>query len=184
MVIGQVATHKEIKARWAYAEVRSTRFPVYPHLTASLQKRLDGGANFDDLTEADWDELIEGLVKARNQKIVDNVGTRSYRVVEWSIVELMGCLVLPSYDAAKQGMMTQYSIFDSSPRWVDAQGNPDVSDARVAAEAIGRPLGPHGGAIAIDVGGGKLLLLEGYTRSQLFVHFSPLGTKLLVWVPI
>lgn len=64
---GQLATAKEIKARWGFGEVLSDRFrgPYKQILQTALYNQITGGCRFNDVQQNDWEFLIQGLNTAR-----------------------------------------------------------------------------------------------------------------------
>jgi hypothetical protein len=182
---GQTATAREIKARWAFNEVLSDRFgaPYSAILPQALYAKVKAGCKFNDIDEADWDLLIQGLNTARDPSftgIIDAGGSNGYICLEWSIEDLMNAKVIPSFgvDLCYRHFLTMFPV--SKPT-----GAVDLSDPRFKAWAtpvVGPPSFVQSEPLISIKVGSDHMLIEGYTRSILWVRSA--AKPLLVWVPV
>ena len=179
---GQIATAREIKARWAFSEVRSDRFggPYSTMLAQPLYDQVNAGCHFEDLPESCWDGLIQGLNTARHASftgIIDAFGLGGYVCTEWSVEDLMNARVIPKFG---EGLC--YREFLTMSPMSQLSGALDLCDPRFKAWAT--PVKPASFVqteplISIKAGADHMLI-EGYTRSILWVR-NP-GRSLLMWV--
>lgn len=181
---GRIATAREIKARWAFSEVRSDRFggPYRTVLAQPLYNQVMEGCDFSDIQQSHWDDLIRGLNTARNARftgIIDAFGLSGYICAEWSVEDLMNAKVIPKFG---EGLC--YREFLTMSPMSQLTGAIDLGDPRFNAWATPvktcsfvqtEPL------IAIKAGSDHMLI-EGYTRSILWVRSA--GKSLLMWVSV
>jgi hypothetical protein len=186
--VGQVATTHEVKARWAFAEMKSIRFgDAYPN--SDLKQKAVDGVPFCELTLDEHNELVTQLhTHARGDFSHSVDGCLEYICEGWSKSQLLQAWALPAFHPQGQNQCIPYSVFHTSPSLTDSSGNPQPSDPRsqpLAAEAFGasepgivvdlplnHPLLPTGGSV----------LLEGYGRSRHFMN-DPSAERFLVWRP-
>jgi len=168
----------EVKARWAYGEINSTRFRAhYPRVLAPTILQLAASkAPFSAVQHQAWPSLVAALKGARNPRFVDNLDQASfYECSAWTIQDLLNATTIPN--------------FRSLPYWKFLAFPPELpgsqivlSDPRQAAHAI--PYDPdfrvQEPLISI-VQGEQKILLEGYLRSILWLR-NPIH-DLLIWVP-
>jgi hypothetical protein len=179
---GQMATAREVKARWAFSEVCSDRFggPYSAILAPPLYHQVTGGCHFEDLPESCWDNLIQGLNTARQESftgIIDAFGLGGYVCMEWSVEDLMNARVIPKFG---EGLC--YREFLTMSPMSQLAGALDLCDPRFRAWAT-----PVKAASFVQTeplisikAGADHMLIEGYARSILWVR-SP-GKSLLMWV--
>jgi hypothetical protein len=179
---GQMATAREVKARWAFSEVRSDRFggPYSTILAPPLYDQVTAGCHFEDLPESCWDNLIQGLNTARQEsftRIIDAFGLSGYVCMEWSVEDLMNARVIPKFG---EGLC--YREFLTMSPMSQLTGALDLCDPRFRAWAT-----PVKAASFVQTeplisikAGADHMLIEGYARSILWIR-SP-GKSLLMWV--
>lgn len=189
-IIGRTITAHELKARWAYSELRSPRFGEnYTGLgPLRLYQMSAKGVPFSELGKADHDPLVEMLNHGRSPSMVAAIGNRAdtYRCEAWTKGQLSHTWVLPIYNPAANGICIRYYDFYLGSPIIGPSGEIDETDARVAAQAI--PLNysvdtAHEPGIVVRVGASSLMLLDGYLRSILFMRSSDSGHRFRVWVP-
>lgn len=182
-MIGTRATAQEIKARWAYSEIPSSRFGKHyvGHTPAHLDGLARSGAPFSQVASTDWPTLVSLIENfGRDKSFVDNIdvnGGPHYVCAGWGVQDLLNCLTIPVFDQAP------YPVFLSRPPNRDALGQVDDADPRYCAYNL--PFSPHftqsEPAIVIRPGGANMLL-EGYLRSILWLRLPT--TPFLVWLPV
>jgi len=178
----QTATAREVKARWAFSEVRSDRFggPYRAVLAQPLYNQVTEGCDFSDIQQSYWDNLIQGLNAARGARftgIIDAFGLNGYVCMEWSVEDLMNAKVIPRF-----GQDLCYREFLTMCPMSQLTGALDLNDPRI--KAWGTPVKAasfvqNEPLISIKTGADHMLI-EGYTRSILWVR-SP-GKSLRMWV--
>jgi hypothetical protein len=181
---GKIATAREVKARWAFSEVRSDRFggPYRSVLAQPLYDQVAGGCHFSDIPESQWDSLIEGLNTARRASftgIIDAFGLGGYVCTEWSVEDLMNAKVIPKF-----GEDLCYREFLTMCPMSPLTGALDLCDPRFKAWATPVKTGcfvQTEPLISIKAGADHMLI-EGYARSILWVR-SPCKS-LLMWVSV
>lgn len=177
---GRIATVEEVKARWAYAEVNSSRFGdkfdnlLAPRLLETARQRVA----FDDIARSDWPELVAALVASRSEDYVEQIdwyGASHYRCVHWRASRLLNCLTLRLFG------LIPFFRFLAMPHRTDGDGNPRPADPRYASTMI--PFDPdyvvEEPVVVHDKG--YEMLLEGYLRSILWLR-NPVK-PLPVWLP-
>ncbi|MCB2059177.1 MAG: hypothetical protein R3E09_13145 [Novosphingobium sp.] len=178
---GRVATVEEVKARWAYAEVKSTRVGISyePCLSPGRIERARQGDPFEDIPRDEWPSLVSALAQARPSRFVEQIhiyGADHYECVHWRPSDLLNCLTLPIF-----GLVPFYR-FLAMPYRMDDEGNPRRDDPRyVAANLPYDDAFTVEGPIIVVRDKGHDMLLEGYLRSILWLR-NP-GRPLAVWLP-
>lgn len=188
--IGDRASASEIRARWAYSEMRSSRFrarfgPVYGDLIV----KANSGVSFSELRQADRDRLLLALNATRNPDFAGHVDAAAvmFECQTWTENELLNAWALPEFNPPNRDYCISYKTF------LMAGGPPDLAsledcDPRVewhrqnsSAEAneyqqeepiivIGKP--------------GTYIILDGYFRTLAFVNSPEKSKGLLAWIPL
>jgi len=175
------ASAGEIKARWAYSELFSSR--LGQRLAAVLPARLQDCRKhrppFEDLTEADHKALVHALKTLRPASFIDLIdapGSTHYELSQWTAAQLLGCLTLPQFGPVR------YFQFLAG-RHEDRSDKPTIpADPRLEAATI-----PFDENFSVEFPVIALksrehyILIDGYLRSILWLR-NPLKT-LPVWVP-
>ena len=134
-MLGKIVPVEEVKARWAYAETRSSRFGADydPVLPARLVESARNGVPFDQIAPEDRPLLAEALPQARVRRFVEQVhffGADHFECVHWSASELLNCLTLPIF-----GLVPIFR-FLAMPHRTDADGNVREDDPRHVAVSL------------------------------------------------
>ena len=181
-VKGQIATSKEVKARWGFGEVLSEEFgsPYKNILPANVYDHIRKGNSFDDLDPNHWDILIQGLNTARLPSFTDGIdqyGSNGYICTEWSIDDLMKAKVIPMFG------QVLYREFLTLPPERTKEGILNPADPRCRVWGVSlQPAFVQGEPLITVLIGAEHLLVEGYTRSLLWLR-NPTN-PLLVWTSI
>jgi len=182
-MIGHVITAQEVKARWAFSEITSSRFGVFYRrlLPSSLYDFAKSGGAFANVDEAEWVNLEKALKTVRPAGFVDNItgvaGAAQYECVGWSVGDLLNCTTLPVF-----GEVPYWQFLVLPPKQDERTGKTQSTDPRSLSHTISfdpsfqvqEPL------IAIGLSD-KKMLFEGYLRSILWLR-NP-QEPLIAWFP-
>lgn len=182
-MLGTTATAEEVKARWAYSEISSSRFGKYyiGHTPAHLEALAKTSAPFSQVSSQDWPTLVSLIeTYGRNKLFVDNIdihGSPRFVCTAWGIQELLNSWTVPAFG------QLPYPVFLSRPPARNATGGVDDADPRYCAQSI--PFDPNFKQTepAIIIKPGVNMLLEGYLRSILWLRLNDPNTPFLVWLP-
>jgi hypothetical protein len=178
---GTVIGIEELKARWAYTEITSSRYGGFyrQRLGAAVVDLADRSTRFGDLPRSELPELAAALEAVRPPAFVDLVrryGADRYECVHWRLSQVLNCRTLPQY-----GTVPFYT-FLAQPMARDAANEPRRSDPRYVANAVPESEVSAVAEPAIAVVIGKHpILVDGYLRTILWLR-KP-GDALPVWVP-
>jgi hypothetical protein len=188
--VGDRVSASEIRARWAYSEMRSSRFrarfaPVYADLVVKANSRVA----FSELRQADRDRLLLALNAARNPEFVGYVDATAatYECRSWTENELFNAWALPEFNPTNRDYCISFRAFlsaaeppvlatldDSDPRveWQKQRSLCDTGEYRQDEPIIiiGKP--------------GTQIILDGYFRTLTFVNSRKRCKRLLVWIPL
>jgi len=178
----RVISVAEIKARWAYSEIISSRLGLTyrNHVSADIFKLAVRRKPFDAVPQALWPGLISALLTVRPPQfvsLVDQYGTGAFARAEWSPSTLLSCQTLPQYQ------MVPFFSFLAHPVARDSKGNLAGGDPRYEANRTrpGCDVGQAELAIA-GMANGRPILLDGYLRAILWLR-QPVAS-FPVWVPV
>lgn len=187
--IGQIASAAEVKARWAYAEMRSSRFRRYFEAGAytNLLEKAAAGIPFCRLSADEQARLIPALHVAKTEAYISSVdqASNTYECKGWTEGDLMNSWALSLFNRPEKRVCIPYRDFYHGHPGADPAVDLDDGDPRVAVltvppEADYRQLEP-----VIVIGKpGEYILLEGYLRSILFMRSRDKSKRLLAWVPL
>lgn len=186
LVPGQVATARELKARWAYSELTSSRAS-----DTYRQHRLDGlyelaaeGVDFDLLETNQKRRLAELLHLARSglPDIVDR--HHSYVLQPWSKGRLCQAYAISHFNTPAQTHFMPYYDFLHWARDIGPNGTEDTFDPRIVADSVPAGFGTPSSWGAIAVSDFPNVIIDGYLRSVLFMRDAPLTAKFPVWVAL
>lgn len=186
--IGQTATASELKARWAYAEMRSSRFRRHFEHAGyrDLLEKATAGIPFCKLSREEQQQLGPALHASRNEDFARSIEQHdTYECVEWTEDDLTRSWALPTFNPARDGRCISYQDFYSGAPDTSADGTPNVADPRVAAQKAEPEVAYRQQEPVIVIGRpGEYILLEGYFRSIQFKKSPDSSKRLLAWVPI
>lgn len=184
-MIGKVITRDELKARWAYAESRSSRFKgqYEPLLPPDLFTSANNGRPFDQISREEWPELIAALERERISLIGflgEPWGASEFKCVGWDVPGLLSSPAMGNFFADEQ--QRGYFCFLAWPTKQTHDGKADTHDPRYAAagRAFDRNFRVEEPLIAVR-SNGHHILIDGYLRSILWLR-NPVE-PLPVWVP-
>jgi hypothetical protein len=187
-MIGDIASAHVVKARWAYAELTSTRFGRRYRGRGSrhIHDAAAAGRPFSQLTAADIDELVVMLSRAREHEFLAAVDAHPRFCCEALTREQVAQLhVLPTFWPKGQ-VPTEYMTYMDFYSQTFGRGNvPLKADPRAIAKGIDPSMliGEQEPVIVIRISR-RQLLLEGYLRSVLFMRHPDQSLRLRAWLPI
>jgi hypothetical protein len=164
---GKIITHREVAARWSYAEITgrfaaeyATRHPEAA--SVALMTKIRSGTLFDDLNQAERDQLSNWFDTGyrRDYATVFNAWYRSFRGESWTKSQLAAVYTPSSTEPSGEGR-----------------------DAAVAADAVPTASTQQEPLIIGHRDDGKLALWEGTCRASLFARAADEDAQILVWVP-
>jgi hypothetical protein len=187
--IGQIADAAEVKARWAYAEMRSSRFR---HLFATgdyedLLQKAAAGIAFCQLDAVERRRLQAALQVAKTGPYIESVdgSADAYECKAWSEDDLMNAWALSLFNLPEKSQCIPFRDFYRVEPNTDAWLLLDDGDPRVAVRAVPTAVPYQQSEPVIIIGrAGEYLLLEGYLRSLLFMKSPDPSKRLLAWVPV
>lgn len=177
---------EELVARWAWAELGSSRFAgsLRAHAAPQIVARFEAGDDFEALSVEDHAHLAQALRATRPASFVDTLGTGSgaqFEIADWSVGDLLSAYVLPELGGCS------FVEFLARPPRLKDDGDEgarlDAIDPRVIALTI-----PFDSDYAIEgpiialTRAERAMLFEGYLRAILWLR-QP-RRKLQVWVPV
>ena len=176
--LGTIIGVAELKARWAYAEINSSRFGglYIPHVPPHIAEAARLGVPFNELEEQDWPTLAAILGQVRGPGLVDQLdqyGENGFECAHWDATKLLNSVTLPCFG------QVQYYRFLAMPGKATKAHD---TDPRLASAAI-----PFDESFCVEEPVIALQerdyarLLEGYLRSILWLR-NP-SAPLPVWVP-
>jgi hypothetical protein len=191
-MLGKIASHREIAARWSYAEVTGRFAQAYAEAhtdpaSIALIKRIKMGASFDDLGQAERDLLSTWFDTGyrRDYARALNGWYRSFRCESWTKSRLARVHTLPIIDPLGQGRSLAFLSYLAHPRRRLPNGDVDVRDPAVAADAVSidTPFVQREPLVIGHWDDGKLTLWEGNFRAVLFARTADPQAEVLCWVP-
>lgn len=179
---GYMASSIEIKARWAYSELTSSRIAwLYrKHDLDGLDEMAADGVDFEQLNSGHRQRLV-GLLHAVRPDLPTSVDTHHGYVLDtWSKGRLCQAFAIAHFNTPLRKTYLPFFDFLNRARDTGPGGTPEAGDPRVAADAIAGSTVPEWGAIAVfDF---PNLLIDGYLRAVLFMRDAPDSATLPVWV--
>ena len=190
---GATAARLEVRARWAYGEMCSTRFGAKYLSHKPSQGVLDcvsRGDAFESVAGGLWSELDSLLDLARPNEFHSHLSVyQTFTCVGWSKTDLNSAYALPAFSMPDKRNPIRYSEFfngrpntgawSNGTQWII--GFAEESDPRVAAfRTPDIPQRDPGIAVPYN---DSYILFEGYLRSILYMRTLDDQLKFLVWVP-
>jgi hypothetical protein len=189
---GKVITHRELAARWSYAEITGRFASKYatnhqdPQSVALINK-INNGISFGDLDQAERDQLANWFDTGyrRDCAKVFNAWYVSFRVESWTKSQLAAVYTLPINDPLGQGRSLTFGDYIAHARRRLPNGHVDIRDAAVAADSVpsATPFIQREPLVIGHRSDGKLALWEGKFRACLFSRVADQDAQILVWVP-
>jgi hypothetical protein len=186
-MIGLRAPALEVKARWAFGELTSSRFrkmyagigPKQIHDTAAAKNP------FSVLTADDHKTLAQMLDRARPERAAQVDASPLYRCEPWTKGQLAHAWALPDFHPPEKRRPLPYYDFYLGPPNTGPGGTPENTDPRVEAQRIpaGTPFNQFHEPVVVAGTPTQYLLLEGYFRSIMFMRAGDISQRLLAWVP-
>jgi hypothetical protein len=190
VAVGDRIDLRELQARWAYAELASSRVGhhyrrEFPENRVLFEK-VSNGELYDTVLPGEVDQLVimnewyrSGLVQPLQQY-------SAFVCESWTKDQLGRALTVPALDPRRQGRNVPILSFAVAPHFTRSDGTMEDTDPRVIANMI--PL-DHEFTQTEPVPvtpllNGQYLLLDGYLRSLLFLRSEDPDRHMLVWVPV
>jgi len=180
-----MASSTELRARWAYAEFKSSRFGQFYRNNDSteLGELADRQVDFDQLPARLRLRLVE-LHALNRREFGDIVDAHHTYVLDiWSKGRLCQASTMVHFGGGSQRTYIPYLDFLHGERLVSPDGAPDANDPRTEADSVPQDPTrgiPEWGCIAVN--DFPNVLIDGYLRSVLFMRDAPRDALLPVWV--
>ena len=171
-----MATVDEMKRRWVYSELGSPRWSAayaqHRGETPLLEKaRLR--VPFASLNAAELAQLLAYAPQSSQRGRMARLNNHpQYQLVDWDKAQLRATRTIQAYDALP---------YPEVLAGVCKPGE-EATDAREAAKSLPYYPGVWEAGIAVD-GPDTYLLLDGYTRSVVFMRDAPADGRFAIWVP-
>ncbi len=171
-----MATIDEMKSRWVYSELGSPRWgEAYAQLEGHtpLLEKASLHVPFSSLTEDERQQLLEYAPHSSRRGLMGRLSNHeNYHLEHWDKNQVRATKTTHGYGA------TTYDAFLAG----SAKPGEEATDAREAAKTL--PYYPGVWEAGIVVGEpGDYMLLDGYTRSVVFMREAPADAKFAVWTP-
>jgi hypothetical protein len=177
-----MASSVEVKARWAYSELSSSRAgAVYRRYELDgLDRMAAQSVGFDQLGRAQRMRLANVLDAVRTQLAEMADMHHSYVLDAWSKGRLAQAFAVSHFNTPSRiGHLPFLDFLNRAPE-AGPDGAPDGGDPRVVADRVTDSAMPEWGAIAVS--DFPNLLIDGYLRAVLFMRHAPDSATLPVWV--
>jgi hypothetical protein len=180
--LGQKISRDTLKARWAYAELTSSRFAnSYTGLVSDgLFARARGNVPFGELSENDRNELIEALNrhKGRCGLVPALAPHESFICVAWTREQLLATICVPGLQwIPLADLVSMRGPFERSHPRAAAKEIPSNQEIQQIEPIIVLP-------DFIDLEHRGPLLLEGTFRSVMFLRCRDPSARIMVWIPM
>jgi hypothetical protein len=187
LATGRIASTLEIKARWIYSELVSSRLGemhrAYPPLAEVSQLAL-AGVPFDDVPEAHHQALADAAALSHPMYMTLVNQHEKYVLTGWGKQQLAAAYVDKFFNTPRRNVPLRFRDFLIWSRNTGEGGTPNPMDPRVAADAIPPGTPPMTDAAPIVVGVGGNMIVDGYLRCTLFMRDAPANATLPVWVGV
>ena len=172
-MIGSIVTADEVKVRWAYSEMVSTRWGQhFAGKHQGLVQKAQSGVAFSTLTQLEKQELLQALSLSRPPAFVGSIDQSAsrYQWQQWTKGQLCQVYALAAFNPPlKNQHIAFYDFFIRFPD-TGTNGQPEDSDPRVVFAR--KPIlfdSNHEPVIFIGRPG-QYVLIEGTLRSIIFMH--------------
>lgn len=182
-MIGTVVEKDEVKARWGYCDLFSTRFAqgLSAHnLSANLRAKVSNGDPFSALDASERSELVAMAVAGPRSGLVALLDdTETYRCAGLTKGELAQVWAIPAFDPNGKQHLIPYLAFLAGARPAN-----EPHDPRRAADAVPTtdPFEQTEPGV-IGLVSTVPVLLDGYCRSVLFMRSENVHELYLAWMP-
>lgn len=171
-----MATVDEMKSRWVYSELGSPRWgEAYAQLRGHtpLLEKATLHVPFSSLTADERELLLDYAPNSSRRGLMARLSNHpAYHLEQWGKDKMRATHTIHAYGSVP------YEEFLSGHPSAGEHGN----DAREAAKKL--PYYPGTWEAGVAVGKrGEYLLLDGYTRSVVFMKEAPPDAKFAMWVP-
>ncbi len=185
MKCGDTVSLKEMKARWAFSEIRSPRLAADYHLdprVPPLSARI-GTATFESLSAADIDALVDIFETFRGNYLKHYLaGVRAFMVEEWSADQLARIYVMSEVDSTGAGRFQTFSEYAVAPR---PTGPAARLDPRVAAGSVPSSMTvPTADPLVVGKYKDFQVLIDGYFRGLIFMRSAAPAERIVMLVPV
>ena len=185
MKVGETVSLKEMKARWAFSEIRSPRLSADYHLdprVPPLSARM-GTAAYEFLSEEDTEALV-GIFETFRGNYLQHywADVRVFVVEVWSADRLGQVYVMSEADPTGAGRFQLFSAYAVAPR---STGPAARLDPRVAADSVPLSMALRT-SDPLVVGQYKdfRVLIDGYFRGLIFMRSAAPTERVAVLVPV
>ena len=178
--VGDQAAPAEVRARWAYSELRSdSRFAS----TYTADKRLfdesNAGTRFDDLSPTDKADLETVTSTERTGLFAAVAQAKEFECQSWTKAQICRCFVVPALDPQRMGQSVPLISLLASPRFNRTDDPRDAADN----VPLGTPFVQIEAVCIVPTANGPTII-DGTGRAILFLRTPNLGDELLVWFPV
>jgi hypothetical protein len=191
-MLGKIVNHREVAARWSYAEVTGRFASAYVEAhqdaeSVALITKIRNDASFDDLDEIERERLAVWFDTGYRKDYAKalNGWYKSFRCESWTKSQLARVHTLPIIDPLGQWRSLAFLSYLAYPRRRLPDGEPDVRDPAVAADMVptDTPFVQREPLIIGHWDDGKIVLWEGNFRAVLFARTADPKAEVLAWVP-
>jgi hypothetical protein len=175
----------EMKALWAFTEIRSERTTRFYHdsRVPILQSRLKNLV-FAVVTMQDRDILAEMWEEARGKFLSMYIaGVTGFALEYWSSTQLGEILAMSQMDPAEQVFFVSMLTYAKLPRPVGPSAETDPRMVADRSVLSGREL-EAGDPIIVGLFNRQQVLIDGYGRGVRFIQCAEASDRIPVLVPI
>lgn len=171
-----MASVDEMKSRWVYSELGSPRWrEAYAQVKGDtpLLSKAERHVPFWTLTPAEQQQLLDYAPQSSRRGLMGRLNNHSgYRLEQWDKSQISATHTIQAYGSVP---------YDEFLAGAHKPGE-EATDAREAAKEL--PYDPSTWEAGMVVGKrGNYMLLDGYTRSVVFMREAPPGATFAIWVP-
>jgi hypothetical protein len=171
-----LATVDEMKTRWIYSELGSPRWnTAYAQLRGNtpLLEKARLHVPFSSLSSDEHAQLLNYAPHSARRGLMGRLGAHSsYRLEQWDKTQVCATRTIQAYGSVTHG---EFLAGRCKP-------GEEANDPREAAKGL--PYYPGSWEAGIAVGKpGNYILVDGYTRSVVFMKEAPQDAKFSIWVP-
>lgn len=171
-----MATVDEMKSRWVYSELGSPRWSgAYAQLRGNTPLLAKAGLHipFSSLTSEEQDQLLKYAPNSSRRGLMGRLSNHlGYRLEQWDKSQVSATRTIQAYGSVP------YDDFISE----GCKPGQEAIDPREAAKTLQYYPGTWEAGMAVGQPG-SYMLLDGYTRSVVFMRQAPSGARFAIWVP-
>lgn len=187
LLAGRIASTLEIKARWIYSEIVSSRLGemhrAYPPL-AEVSELALADVPFEEVPEPYHQALADAAALSHPMYMQLINQHQKFVLTNWGKPQLGLAYVDKFFNTPRRDLPLRFNDFMVWSRNTGPGGTRNPMDPRLAADTIPPGTPPKTDAAPIVVGPGSNMIIDGYLRCTLFMRDAPASAKLPVWVGI